>query len=51
MVNVKGYSRKNKHLIQYPNLDFTLRPIPLSDQIPVSTFTHLPHIDDEYCAF
>ena len=50
MVNVKGYSRKNKHLIQYPNLDSALRPIPHSDQIPVPTFTHLPQIGDVYSA-
>ena len=47
---MKGYSRKNKHLIQYPNVDSALRPIPHSDQIPVPAFTHLPQIDDKYSA-
>ena len=50
LINVKGYSRKNKYLIQYPNLDSALQPIPHSDQIPVPTFTHLSQIDDEYSA-
>ena len=27
-----------------------MQPIPLSDQIPVPTFTHPPQIDDEYSA-
>ena len=47
---MKGYSRDNKRLIQYPNVDSALRPISLSGQIPVPTFTHLPQIDDEYSA-
>ena len=47
---MKECSRKNKHLIQYPNLDSALRHIPHSDQIPVPTFTNLPQIDDEYSA-
>ena len=46
-VTVKEYSRKNLHLIQYPNLDSALRPILYSDQISVPTFTLLPRIDDE----
>ena len=50
LVNVKGYSRKNKHLIQYTNLDSGLRPIPHIDQIPVPTFTHLLQIDDQNSA-
>ena len=52
LVNVKGqnYSRNNKHLIQYLNLDSALRPIPHSEQIPVPTFTLLSQIDDEYSA-
>ena len=50
LVNVKGCSRKNKHLIQYPNLDSALRSIPHSDQIPLTIFTHLPQINDKYSA-
>ena len=44
---MKGYSPKNIHFIQYPNLDSALRPILHSNQIPVPTFIHLPQIDDE----
>ena len=44
---MKGYSRKNIHLIQYPNLDSALRSILHSDRIPVPTFRHLPQTDDE----
>ena len=47
LVNVMGYSRKNKHLIQLPNLDSALQPILHRNQIPVLTFTHLLQIDDE----
>ena len=50
LVNVKGHSRKNKHLIQYSNFDSALRLIPHSDQIPIPTFTHLFQIDNEYSA-
>ena len=50
LVNVKRHSRNNKRLIQYPNLNSSLRPIPHSEQIRVPTFTHLPQIDDEYSA-
>lgn len=46
LVNVTGYSRKTKHLIQYPNLDSALRPIAHSDEVPIPIFTHLPQIDD-----
>ena len=44
---MKGYSQKNIHLIQYPNLDSALRLILHSDRICVSTFTRLPQIDYE----
>ena len=47
LVNVKGYNKRNKHKLQYPNLASALRPIPQSEEIPVPTFTELSEIDDE----
>ena len=47
LVNVKGYNKRNKHKLQYPNLASALRPIPHSEKIPVPTFTELSEIDDE----
>ena len=48
---MKWYSRKNKHLVQYSNLDSAFGPILHNDQIPVSTFTRLSEIDDQDLAF
>ena len=47
LINMKGYNRKNKHHVSYPNLDSALRPIPHSDQIPVPAFTNLPELEEE----
>ena len=42
LVNVKGFNKKNKQHLQYPNI-----PIPHSDKVPVPIFTKLPDIDED----
>ena len=51
LVNVKGYNKRNKHKLQYPNLASALRPIPHSEEILVPTFTELSEIDEELGLF
>ena len=47
LVNVKGFNKKNKQHLQYPNIHFAIRPIPHSDKVPVPIFTKLPNIDED----
>ena len=35
MVNIKGFNRRNKSNIKYPNLKAAMRPVPHCDEIPV----------------
>lgn len=37
MTNVRGFSKKNRNKIVYPNLPSAIRPVPHSDEIPVPT--------------
>ena len=47
LVNVKGFNKKNKQHLQYPNIHSAVRPIPHSDKVPVPIFTKLPDIDED----
>ena len=47
LVNVKGFNKKNKQHLQYPNIHSAMRPIPHSDEVPVPIFTKLPDIDED----
>ena len=38
IVNVAGFSFKNKSKINYPNISSAMRPVPHSDSMPVPTF-------------
>ena len=46
-INVKGFNKKNKQHLQYPNMHSAMRPIPHSDKVPVPIFTKLPDIDED----
>ena len=47
LVNVKGFNKKNKQHLQYPNIHSSMRPISHSDKVPVPIFTKLPDIDED----
>ena len=47
LVNVRGFNKKNKQHLQYPNIHSAMRPIPHSDEVPISTFTKFPDIDED----
>ena len=47
LINVKGFNKKNKQHLQYPNIHSAMRPIPHSDKVPVPIFTKLPDIDED----
>ena len=47
LVNVKGFNKKNKQHLQYPNIHSAMRPIPHSDKVPIPIFTKLPDIDED----
>ena len=47
LVNVKGFNKKNKQHLQYPNIHSAMRPIPLSDKVPVPIFNKLLDIDED----
>ena len=47
LVNVKGFNKKNKQHLQYPNIHSAMRPIPHSDKVPVPIFTKLLDIDED----
>ena len=42
LVNVKGFNKKNKQHLQYPNIHSAIRPIPHSDKVPIPIFSKLP---------
>ena len=46
LVNVKGFNKKNKQHLQYPNIHSAMRPIPHSNEVPLPTFTKFPDIDE-----
>lgn len=50
LVNVKGFSKKNKQYLQYPSIPSAVRPVPHSEEIPVTIFTGLPQIDTDLCS-
>ncbi|KAK4872941.1 hypothetical protein RN001_014970 [Aquatica leii] len=49
MTSTVGFSSKNKHTIQYPNIPSALRPVPRNDTLPIpeplNTYTLEPEID------
>ena len=47
MVNTTGVGKKNKHKITYPNFPSAIRPVPHSDDVPVTVFKGLPSLDDK----
>ena len=47
MVNVKGFNKKNKHLLQYPNFNSVLRPVPYVVDAPKPVFNSLPYLEDD----
>ncbi|CAK8684393.1 unnamed protein product [Clavelina lepadiformis] len=47
LVSVKGYNKKSKHRLKYPNLDSALRPVPHSDEKPLPVFISLPELHEE----
>jgi len=42
MVNVKDFNEKNKQLLQYPNFNLALRPVPHVVDAPKPVFNCLP---------
>lgn len=48
LVNVKGFNKKNKQYLQYPNIPSAILPVAHSEEIPVPAFTELPKIYDTY---
>ncbi|KAI6650030.1 hypothetical protein LOD99_6245 [Oopsacas minuta] len=50
MVNVMGCKKSNKHLLNFPNLESAIRPVPHCSNIPVPIFTEfleLYHDEDD----
>lgn len=47
LVNVKGFNKKNKQHLQYPDIPSARRPVEHCEEIPVPVFTELPEIDVE----
>ena len=47
LVNVKGFNKKTKHLLKYPDILSTIRPVAHCHEIPVPVFDRLPEIDDD----
>lgn len=47
LANVKGFNKKNKHLLKYPDIPSAFRPIAYCDKILVPVFSELPKIDDD----
>ena len=47
LINVKGFNKKNKQHLQYPNIHSAMQLIPHSDKVPVPIFTKLPDIDED----
>jgi len=44
-VKTKGISRKNRNSLTYPNLDFAIRRVPHSEELPVPVFEGLPQLE------
>lgn len=47
LVNVKGFNKKNKQHLQYPDIPSAIRPVAHCDELPVPVFTEMPEILDE----
>ena len=47
LVNVKGFNKKIKQYLQYPNIHSAMRPIPHDDKVPVPIFTKISNIDED----
>ena len=47
LVNVAGFSSKNKSKIIYPNIPSSMRPVPHSDSIPVPAFNSFIQLFNE----
>ncbi|GBM30446.1 hypothetical protein AVEN_90372-1 [Araneus ventricosus] len=45
--NVKGFSSKSKHCIQYPNVHSAMRPVPHSEDLPIPTAPDKYTVDSE----
>ena len=44
-VSTKGINTKNRNLLVHPNLESAIKPIPHSNEIPVSVFEGLPELE------
>ena len=49
LINLKGINKKNKHTLQYPNIQSAIRPVPHCEDIPVPIFSILPELTEEEC--
>ena len=47
LINVKGFNKKNKQHLQYPNIHSATQLISQSDKVPVPIFTKLSDIDQD----
>ncbi|KAI6648298.1 hypothetical protein LOD99_12107 [Oopsacas minuta] len=47
MVNVMGCKKSNRHLLNYPNLESAIRPIPHCSDLPVPIFTEFLGLHDD----
>ena len=47
MVNVKGFNKKHKHLLQYPNFNSALRPVPHVVDAPKPVFSCLSDLEED----
>ena len=43
-IKTKGINRKNRNLLTYPSLDSAIRPVPHSEELPISVFEGLPYL-------
>ena len=44
-MKTKGINRKNRSSLTYPNLNSAVRPVPHSEELPVSVFEGLPQLE------
>ena len=51
LVNVKGFNKKDKQYLQYPNIHSAMRPIPHNNEVPVPTFNKFPDINVDQLKF
>jgi hypothetical protein len=47
LVNVKGYNRHKKRIMEYPNLESARRPVQHSEDVPIPSFSSLRDLSDE----